>query len=102
MEASGTIPDQKSRSAVSHDGIERRHDGSDLLEARHANEDQYGIRYGANETDRKYMLIPQSLPQHEGVLRANSNNQAEAHGKAGDVDGRIHEWSPFESKLALG
>jgi hypothetical protein len=36
------------------------------------------------------MFVSQALPEDEGVLRANGDNQAEAHHQAGYIDRKIH------------
>lgn len=56
-------------------------------EARHANRNQNGIRKRADSHHRAHMFTPQTLPQHEGILRPDGHDQA--HRNKISVNGRL-------------
>ena len=45
--------------------------------------DQYGVGHRAHRDDETHMLTGQTLPQHEGVLRADDDDQGEPEAESG-------------------
>ena len=90
MQAFGAIPDEEGSPGITHDGIERRHDGAYPLKPEDADGDQQRIGNGAGGADRKHMRARQPLLQNESILRADGNDEAEAHRQASEEDLNVH------------
>jgi hypothetical protein len=90
MQAFGAIPDEEGGPRITHDGIERRHDGADPLKTENPDGNQQRIGNGAGGADGKHMRTRQPLLQNEGILRADGDDEAEAHRQASEEDLDVH------------
>jgi hypothetical protein len=59
-----------------------------LGEAADSRQDQHGIGNRAGQANRQDVLAAHSLAEHEGILRADGDDQAEAQQEAGNEGGQ--------------
>src|SRR3954452_15289783 len=77
------VAEQKRGPGPAHHRYQPRHPGQGRAGAQHAGGDQREVGEGAHRHHRGHVLQAESLPQHEGVLGADGDDQAQAQREAG-------------------
>ena len=83
-EAARRVGQEEQRAAVAQHRFQPGQGVRRQAEAGDTRGDQHGIRYRAHQADGKDVFLAQALPQDEGILRADRQDQAEAEEKTGE------------------
>ena len=76
-------PARNSGAAEGQQRRQRRQAVEHPAHAEHADGDQQRVGRGAEQNHRQHVLAPQALAQHEGVLRADGDDQPRRQGESG-------------------
>ncbi|MNT55527.1 hypothetical protein D3C72_1927690 [compost metagenome] len=87
VQAACGVQEQEQRAAIAHGGFQPGEGADRDAETRHAGRDENGVGQRAGKADHEHMFFAQALAQHEGVLRPDRHDQAQAEQEAGDEGG---------------
>ena len=88
-----TVDSQEGGARQSQRRCKARAFGERLRHAHDACRDQHRVSHGAERDDASHMLLAQTLAQHEGVLRADGDDEAKTQGESLNKYREEHAWS---------